>query len=239
MARNGYLWGQDMSSTAMSVEVDCTVRFYQASIGKKAVMAVTGCVLFGYVLAHLLGNLQVYLGRGQINRYAELLHSHPALLWAARIVLLAVVGLHIVTAILLWLLKRKTRPVDYLRKDRVPPGYASRTMLWTGPLIGAYVLYHVLHLTVGSIGLPFQPLDAYDNIVGGFRIPVVSGAYIAAMVVLSLHLYHGLWSMFQTLGVSHPRYTPLIKRFAAGLAVLVSASFISIPVAVLAGFIRN
>jgi succinate dehydrogenase / fumarate reductase cytochrome b subunit len=223
----------------MSVEVDCTVRFYRASIGKKAVMAVTGCILFGYVLAHLLGNLQVYVGRAQINRYSELLHSQPALLWVARIVLLTVVGLHIVTAIQLWLLKRKARPVDYVRYSHVPPGYASRTMLWTGPLIAAYIVYHVLHLTLGDVGLPFRELDAYNNIVGGFLALPVSIAYIAAIIVLSLHLYHGLWSMFQSLGVSHPRHTPLLKRAAAGFAVLIAAGFISIPVAVLTGVIHN
>jgi succinate dehydrogenase / fumarate reductase cytochrome b subunit len=95
-----------------------------------------------------------------------------------------------------------------------------------------------MHLTLGSVGLPFRELDAYDNVVGGFLVPAVSIAYIAAMVVLSLHLYHGLWSMFQSLGVSHPRYTPLLKRAAAGFAILIAAGFISIPVAVLTGVIH-
>ena len=134
----------------MSFGVGRSVRFYQAAIGKKAVMAVTGCILFGYVLAHLIWETsRSIVGRAQINRYAELLHSQPALLWVARIVLLTAVGFHIVTAIQLWLLKRKARPVDYVRYSHVPPGYASRTMLWTGPLIAAYVVYHVLHLTLG------------------------------------------------------------------------------------------
>ena len=227
-----------MSSTAVSFGVGRSVRFYQAAIGKKAVMAVTGCILFGYVLAHLLGNLQVYVGRAQINRYSELLHSQPALLWVARIVLLTAVGFHIVTAIQLWLLKRQARPVDYVRYSHVPPGYASRTMLWTGPLIAAYVVYHVMHLTLGSVGLPFRELDAFDNVVGGFLVLPVSIAYIAAMIALSWHLYHGLWSMCQSLGVSHPRYTPLLKRASAGLAILIAAGFISIPAAVLTGVIH-
>jgi succinate dehydrogenase / fumarate reductase cytochrome b subunit len=218
--------------------VDRVLRFYRASIGKKAVMAATGFVLCGYVLAHLIGNLQIYLGRDQINRYAELLHAFPAFLWIARLVLLSVVGLHMVTSLQLWLLKRKARPCDYIKYSHVPPGYASRTMLWTGPLIALYIVYHVLHLTTGDIGLPFIPLDAYDNVVGGFLKPAVSIVYILAMLALSMHLYHGLWSMFQSLGVSHPRRTPLIKRCAAGLAIVSAAGFISIPFAVLIGLVR-
>ncbi len=227
-----------MASTTLELGIGSAVGFYRASIGKKAVMAVTGAMLAGYAVAHMIGNLQVFAGREQINGYAELLHAHPVLLWFARIVLLAAVSLHIITAVQLWLLKRKARPIDYLRTDRVPPGYASRTMLWTGPLLGAYVVYHVLHLTVGAAGLPFRELDAYDNVVLGFQIPAVSIVYIAAMLVLAMHLYHGVWSMLQSVGVSHPRYTPLLKRLSAGLAILVAAGFISIPVAVLTGLIH-
>ena len=226
-----------MASTAIDVEIHTRVLFYESSIGKKAVMAVTGAMLGGYALAHMIGNLQVFAGRAQINGYAELLHAHPLLLWIARVVLLAAVGLHIVTALQLWLLKRRARPIAYCKQAQVPPGYASRTMLWTGPLLAAYVVYHVMHLTLGDAGLPFRPLDAYDNVVAGFQIPAVSAAYVAAMLVLSLHLYHGVWSIFQSLGVSHPRYTRLLKRLSAAVAILVGAGFISIPVAVVTGLI--
>jgi len=228
-----------MSASALTIGAERTSGFYAAPIGKKAVMAATGVILFAYVLAHLFGNLQIYIGRGQINRYAEFLHSIPGPLWVARIVLLTVVGLHAITSLQLWLLKRKARPIDYVKAARVPPGYASRTMLWTGPLIAIFVFYHVLHLTTGSIGLPFRELDAYDNVVNGFRIPTVAISYIAFMLVLCLHLYHGLWSMFQSVGVSHPRYTPLIKRLAAGFAIFIAAGNISIPVAVLTGLVGN
>jgi succinate dehydrogenase / fumarate reductase cytochrome b subunit len=112
-------------------------------------------------------------------------------------------------------------------------------MLWTGPLIALFVVYHVLHLTLGSIGLPFRELDAFDNVVNGFRIPAVAISYIAFMLVLCLHLYHGLWSMFQSVGVSHPRYTPILKQLSAGFAIFIAAGNISIPVAVWTGFIRN
>jgi succinate dehydrogenase / fumarate reductase cytochrome b subunit len=215
------------------------IAFYEVPIGKKIVSAVTGAVLFAYVLGHLFGNLQIYLGREQINGYAEFLHSLPAPLWVVRAFLLAIVTLHVLTAVQLWLLKRKARPVSYLRGSRVPPGYASRTMYWTGPLVAIFVVSHVLHLTTGSLALPYQELDAFDNVVNGFRIPAVAASYIAFMLVLCMHLYHGLWSMFQTVGVSHPRYTPLLKRLAAVAAVGVAVGNISIPLAVLAGLVGN
>ena len=219
-------------------------RFYEAAIGKKAVMAVTGVILFGYVLAHLLGNLQIYSSDPeQINRYAAFLHDpgRKYLLWAARIFLLAAVVLHITASIQLWLLKREARPIAYYKKDDVPTAYAARTMLWSGPIILAFVIFHVLHLTAGSV-FPLRELgpnqpDVRANLVSGFQHPVVAGFYIFAMVLLSMHLYHGLWSMFQSMGLSHPRYTPAVKRAAAGFAILIGVGNISIPLAVLMGLV--
>jgi succinate dehydrogenase / fumarate reductase cytochrome b subunit len=228
-----------MSANAVSLKMNQAVRFYRASIGKKVVMAVTGLVVFGYVFAHLIGNLQIFLGREQINLYAEFLHSKPALLWIARLVLLTAVGLHVVTSIQLWLLKRKARPVGYVKEDDPPAGYASRTMLWSGPIIAAFVVFHILHLTTGSAGLPYRELDVYDNVVNGFRIVPVSIAYIVAVALLCLHLYHGVWSMFQSLGISHPLYTPLLKKFAAAFSIFIAVGNISIPVAVMAGLVGS
>lgn len=137
--------------------------------------------------------------------------------------------------------------MDYVKKDDVPASYASRTMIWSGPIIAAFVIFHVLHLTTGSIGLGFQAPQhgviaeqffAYENVVAGFRNPAVAIAYIVAMLLLSMHLYHGAWSMFQSVGISHPRYTPLLKMAAHVFAVLVAAGFISIPISVLAGIVR-
>jgi succinate dehydrogenase / fumarate reductase cytochrome b subunit len=227
-----------MSSSAVSVRLDQATRFYQASIGKKVVMAVTGVILFGYVLGHLLGNLQIYLGPEQINRYAEFLHSKPALLWVVRLLLLTAVVLHVTASIQLWILKKRARPVGYAKEENVPAGYASRTMLWSGPIIAAFLVFHILHLTTGSVNLPYRELDVYNNVVNGFRIPAVSISYIVAMVLLCMHLYHGVWSMFQTVGFSHPRYTPLLKRLAAGFAIFIAVGNISIPVSVMAGLIR-
>jgi succinate dehydrogenase / fumarate reductase cytochrome b subunit len=234
-----------MSSAAIP-QVHRAVRFYEAPIGKKAVMAATGVILFGYVVGHLLGNLQIYSAdREQINRYAAFLHdpSLAGLLWGVRALLLAAVLLHITASVQLWNLKRAARPVGYVKKDDVPASYAARTMMWSGPIIAAFVVFHVLHLTVGSV-LPLQELgpnhpNVRANLIGGFEHPAVAIIYIVAMLLLCLHLYHGLWSMFQSVGFSHPRFTPGLKRAAAIVAVLIAAGNISIPVAVLAGFLVN
>jgi succinate dehydrogenase / fumarate reductase cytochrome b subunit len=234
-----------MSSAAVP-QARRAARFYEAAIGKKAVMAVTGVVLFGYVLGHLLGNLQIYSSdRDQINRYAAFLHdpSLAGLLWTVRALLLAAVVLHITASVQLWNLKRAARPIGYVKKDDVPAAYAARTMMWSGPIIAAFVVFHVLHLTVGSV-LPLEELgpnhpNVRANLIGGFQHPAVAVFYIVAMVLLCLHLYHGLWSMFQSLGFSHPRFTPGLKRGAAIAAVLIAAFNISIPVAVLTGFLTN
>lgn len=220
------------------------VRFYEAPIGKKAVMAITGVMLVGYVFAHLLGNLQIYSSDPeQINRYAAFLHnpSNAAALWAARSVLFVAVVLHIVAAVQLWLQNRAARPVGYVKKADVPTAYAARTMIWSGLIVGAFVIFHVLHLTVGAV-VPLRELgpnmpDVRYNVINGFSNPWISGFYILAMILLCLHLYHGMWSMFQSLGISHPRYTPLIKKAAAVLAILVAVGNCSIPIAVLTGLL--
>lgn len=239
MSSNGNYMEGAVLATA---EAERTYGFYELSAGKKAVMALTGVILFGYVVGHLIGNLQLYAGPEVINRYAHFLHGSPVLLWGVRIVLLVAVFLHILTSYQLWMTKRRARPVGYYKKDDVPSAYAARTMLWSGPIIAAFVIFHVLHLTVGSVpGLALSEVeggyDVYRNVVVGFRNPAVSIAYIVAIVLLMMHLYHGIWSMFQTMGFSHPRYTPRIKRFAHVFSILLAIGFISIPVSVMLGII--
>ncbi len=220
------------------------VRFYEAPIGKEAVMAITGVMLVGYVFAHLLGNLQIYSSDAeQINRYAAFLHNpaNAAALWAARSVLLLAVALHITASIQLWLQNRAARPIGYVKKADLPTSYAARTMIWSGPIVGAFVIFHVLHLTAGAV-LPLRELgpnmpDVRNNVITGFSNPFVSGFYILAMILLCLHLYHGMWSMFQSLGISHPRYTPVVKKAAAVLAIAVAVGNCSIPIAVLTGLL--
>jgi succinate dehydrogenase / fumarate reductase, cytochrome b subunit len=232
-----------MSAVAIN-PINRAVRFYEAPIGKKAVMAITGLMLFGYVVAHLVGNLQIYsTDHEQINRYAAFLHNpaNTGLLWAARLVLLAAVGLHITASVQLWLLKRAARPVGYVKKDDVPTTYAARTMMWSGPIVGAFVVFHILHLTAGKVlELHEKGLNAPDvrfNVINGFQNPAISAFYIFAMILLCMHLYHGLWSMFQSVGIDHTRYTPVLKKSAAVAAVLICLGNISIPIAVLTGLL--
>jgi succinate dehydrogenase / fumarate reductase, cytochrome b subunit len=213
------------------------VRFYQTSLGKKVVMAVTGAVMFGFLLTHCAGNLQVFKGAEKMDDYAVLLRKFGSVLWIARLTLLVSVILHIVAAIQLTKLKSDARPVAYVRKESVQASYASRTMMWSGPIILAFLVYHLLHLTFGTVHPDFQELHPYENVVAGFSVPIVSIAYIVAMVMLGFHLYHGLWSMFQTVGIDHPRYTPMLKRASAIVTVLLVAGFVSVPLAVLTGVV--
>jgi succinate dehydrogenase / fumarate reductase, cytochrome b subunit len=224
------------------------LRFWDAPIGKKAVMAVTGMMLFGYVIAHLLGNLQIYSRSNpeQINAYAAFLHNpaNAGLLWGARLVLLAAVALHVTASVQLWLLKRAARPVSYYKKADVPTAYAARTMYWSGPIVAAFIIFHILHLTVGAVpGLALHEIDATHpdvraNVIAGFSNVFVAGFYILAMVLLCTHLYHGLWSMLQSLGISPPQYTPALQKCAAAVAILICLGNISIPISVLLGIIK-
>lgn len=201
-------------------------------------MAVSGCILFLFVVGHLIGNLQIYEGPAKLNHYAVLLRTEPALLWAVRVVLLALVILHIWSSVQLGTRNLGARPVGYRMKKATRSSYASRTMYWSGPIILAFVIYHLLDLTFGKVNPHFEPGNVYGNVVASFQAPAVAAFYIIAMVLLCMHLYHGLWSMFQSLGVAHPRYTPMLKRGAAVVAILIAAGNISIPVAVLSGFVR-
>lgn len=228
-----------MSATAVSFPA-ANLRFWQTTVGKKAIMAVTGVILFGFVIGHLLGNLQIFLPPEKINHYAAALRSLPALLWGARVTLLVSVILHIWSSFQLWLLQREARPINYVKKANLHSTYASRTMLWSGPIIAAFVVFHLLHFTFGTVhpGGPFDKHNVYNNVVTGFQVWPVSAFYIIAMIMLCYHLYHGLWSMFQTLGFSHPVYTPWLQRLAKVVAILIAVGNISIPVAVLAHFIK-
>jgi len=234
-----------MSTMAVN-PVDRAVRFYAAPIGKKAVMAVTGLMLVGYVVAHLLGNLQIYsANHEQINAYAAFLHNpnNALALWAARGILLLAVILHITASVQLFFQNLAARPVSYYKKDDVPSSYAARTMVWSGPIVAAFVIFHVLHLTVGAVlptvdigGSPATPNVRY-NVISGFQNYAVSGFYIFAMILLCMHLYHGVWSMCQSLGISHPRYDRKLKRFSAILAILIAIGNCSIPIAVMTGLL--
>ncbi len=211
--------------------------FYRYSTGKKMVMAVTGFIGAGYVVGHMLGNLQAFVGPSKLNDYATFLRSTGALLWTVRVLLLGAVLLHAVAAFQLARLSLKGREVGYDRWQPVASTFASRTMRWSGPIVGLFILYHVLHLTTGSVHPDFRQGNVFANVVTGFRVGYVSAFYIAAMVALGLHLYHGVWSMFQSLGINHPKYNGLIRGVATFITVTVVSGFIAIPVGVMVGVI--
>ena len=220
-----------------------TLRFYEAPIGKKAVMALSGLVLVAFVLGHMLGNLQLYLppgpdGKHALDSYAEALQHNAPLLWGARAVLTLSVLAHILSALQLAQLKIAARPIPYVRHTPIASTYASRTMYWSGPIVLAFLIYHLLHFTTGQAHPNFQPLQVHANVINGFSVWYVSLFYILAMAMLSTHLYHGVWSMFQSLGLAHPAYTPKLKLGAKAFAALIAAGNISIPIAVLTGAIK-
>ncbi|MDQ6676062.1 MAG: succinate dehydrogenase cytochrome b subunit [Acidobacteriota bacterium] len=228
-----------MSSIAVGSPSHRAFRFYDSTVFKKAVMAITGLILFAFVVGHLIGNLQIYEGPEKLDAYGHFLHSIPVALWTTRIVLLVAVCLHIIATIQLARLKTAARPIGYVKKDNSHSSYASRTMYWSGPIIALFIIYHILHLSLG-VAQPngFVEGSVYKNVVLGFQNWFVSGFYIVAMAMLCLHLYHGVYSMFQSLGLHHPNYTPFIKKFAATMAILIALGNISIPVAVLAGWVK-
>jgi succinate dehydrogenase / fumarate reductase, cytochrome b subunit len=219
--------------------------FVRSLVGMKALMAVTGVILFLFVVGHLLGNLKVFQGAEHFNAYAEGLRTVGApffargqVLWAVRLVLLASVGLHVWAAVAVTLASWQARPVEYHQLELIETTYAARTMRWGGVLILLYVVYHLLDLTFGAANPSFVPGDAYHNLVASLRRWPAALAYIGAVSVVGFHIQHGLWSAFQTLGVNRPP-TPQWRRGVAGaIAALITAGYIAIPVAVLAGVVR-
>lgn len=218
---------------------------FRSTIGKKIVMAVTGVALLGFVFFHMLGNLKLYQGAEKYDAYAaglrELgapLFGHEQLLWIARLGLLAAVALHVYSAVALTRLSRAARPVGYRRGNDLVFSYASRTMRWGGVIVLAFVVYHLLHLTFGVVHVPAGTDSVYAKVVAGFARWPVAAAYVVAMVPLTLHLYHGVWSMTQTLGIDLPWVRRWRRPVAAGFALVVGLGNVSMPVAVLAGFVR-
>lgn len=217
---------------------------WASSVGKKGLMALSGIILSLYVLAHLLGNLQLYMGRDStgvylINKYAEFLQKSTAVLWTARVVLLVSVLVHAVAGIQLHLAKQSARPVPYHQKTSVNSTTASRTMIWSGILILFFVVYHLLHFTTGAVHPDFVKGDVFHNVAVGFRQGAAAIAYLVAMVALGFHLRHGLYSLFQSLGAGNPAISKNVFSWAAVVATLVALGNISFPLAVLAGLVRG
>jgi succinate dehydrogenase cytochrome b subunit len=201
-------------------------------------MAVTGLILVGFVVGHVSGNLLVFKGPGALNAYSAFLKQSLVVLYGVRLVLLLALGLHVWAAYSLTRLDHGSRPIPYARFEPQVATLAARTMRWGGVLLLGFIVYHLLHLTAGTVHPAFNPTDVYANVITGFRVTWVAVFYMVAMVALGAHLYHGVWSFFQTMGWNHPRYNTARRRFATALAVLVALGFIAIPAAVLGGVLR-
>jgi len=229
-----------MATTVIGAQEIRPARFWTSTNGKKIVMALTGAILFLFVIGHMLGNLQVFEGPDKLNAYGRFLHGVPEILWAVRIVLLVSVVLHIWASVELAVRKNKARPVGYAKRENTVSSYASRTMYWSGPIILAFVIYHLLHLTAGVIhpGGEFVEGDVYHNVVAGFQVWYVSAWYVFSMILLGFHIRHGAWSMFQSVGINHPRHTPILKKAAAIFAIIIVAGYVSIPVSIMLGLVK-
>jgi succinate dehydrogenase / fumarate reductase cytochrome b subunit len=221
--------------------------FYGTGVGKKWVMALSGIALLGYVLVHMIGNLHLYEGPMQVNEYAESLrtlggHLAPRglVLWIMRIGLAAAFVIHIHAAYSLTMLNRRSRPQGYeSKRDYIAASFASRTMRWSGVLVALFVAYHLADLTWGWLNPDFIHGDPYHNVVESLSSPVVAGFYLLAMIAVSIHIYHGAWSMFQSLGVNSPRLNSWRRGFAVGFALVILVGNCSFPIAVQAGLISE
>lgn len=215
--------------------------FYGTTIGKKVVMAASGLVVVGWLILHMLGHVAAFAGREVYNQYAAFLADRPPLLWGQRLVMLVALGLHIHCAFSLWAHNNEARPRAYVQRKNVATNYAALTMRYGGLVLLSFIIYHVLHLTVGMtdhLGYTFVHGDVYNNLVLGFQRPAVAGFYILAQCALGMHLFHGIWSLTQTLGLDHPKYNPLRQAAAAGLTLVIVLGFISVPISVLTGTLK-
>ena len=228
------------SAAEVSSQQNRIMTFWQSTNGKKVVMAVTGAMMFLFVIGHLLGNLQVFEGPEKINAYGHFLHSIGEVLWIVRITLILAIVLHITATIQLALRSKRARPIGYSRKEAINSSYASRTMYWSGPIVLAFIIFHLLQFTAGYIHpeARFVEGDVYQNLVSGFQVWWVSAWYIFAIILLGFHLRHGIWSMFQSVGLAHPRHTKTLKRAALLIATLIVLGYISIPIGILLGLVK-
>src|SRR5512141_2033921 len=216
--------------------------FLNSSVGKKIVMAITGIVLSLFVLGHMAGNLQAFLPNGPaaLDHYGAFLREllHGTGIWFVRAGLLLAVGLHIWSYLGLTQKSWAARPNGYKVTDYEEATFASRSMRWTGPILAVFIVYHILHMTTGTLHPNFVEGRVYQNLVVGLAPVAVALFYLVAMGCLAFHLWHGAWSMLQTLGLSHPKYDPWRKRLAFVFTILVAGGFALVPIAVLAGWLK-
>ncbi|HTI62868.1 MAG TPA: succinate dehydrogenase cytochrome b subunit [Gemmatimonadaceae bacterium] len=221
--------------------------FYRSTIGKKVIMGVTGLIGIGFVIVHMIGNLQAFVGQSKLNAYGALLHGPlNELLWLLRAILIVAVVLHVLMAYQLTRRAAAARPIAYRRREPQVSTLAARTMRWGGVLLLVFIVVHILHFTTETVD-PGRSRgmvdihgnrDVYGNVVASFHVWWVAAFYIIAMIALGLHLYHGAWSSLRTLGYARPSPHPLHRRVALGVAIVVWIGFTLVPVGVIAGVIR-
>lgn len=221
-------------------------RFTRSNIGLKFLMAITGVVMIGYLIGHVSGNMLIFRGPEAINAYSKFLHDAKGLLWGTRVILLVSVVVHVWATLRFLKLRSDARPVAYASKGSHGTTWSARTMYWSGPVIALFIVYHILHLTTGTLHPTFSKnvdagthtVDVYANLVEGFQRPLASGIYIVAMLAIALHLSHGVWSMLQTVGVNRPNWEPALRGLAVLAGVVICAGFVAVPVAVLFGLVK-
>jgi succinate dehydrogenase / fumarate reductase, cytochrome b subunit len=223
--------------------VDSWLSYFKSSIGTKVVMAVTGLGLWVFIMAHLAGNLLLYVGRDAFNEYARTLHANVALLWVARVGLLTITPLHFITAYATWLQNKAARPVPYAAPPKARTTLAAKTMILSGSIILAYLIFHLAHFTLRVVGpMPETPagveFDTYGMVVAGFKNPFITLLYVVGQLLLASHLSHGISSLFQHLGLAGARLTPFLKRAGLLVGYGICIVFASIPVSVLLGVIN-
>ncbi len=214
-------------------------RFWQSTIGKKIVMAVTGIIGVGFVIGHMSGNLLMFKGQDAMHHYALLLRTSMPLLYTVRAVLVAAVVLHAVSAYQLTMISRAARPEGYAERRPQVTTFAAKTIRWGGVLLLVFIVFHLLQLTLGVVHPKFTHLDPYNNVVVALRNPLMAGFYVLAMAALALHLYHGIWAAVRTLGAARPAQAPLKRSLAVVVAVIVAAGFMIIPLAAVAGVFQE
>lgn len=235
-------------ATAASKAPNRLVALWSSMIGKKVVMAVTGAVLILFVIAHMLGNLKIFSGPEEINAYSRFLREvgwpefgYGQLLWIVRTVLFVCAALHITAAVQLTRMNWQARPIGYEAKKNVETTWGALTMRWGGVLLAVFIVFHLFHFTGGMVGFEpgqFEDLMVYQNVLAGFAVWPIALFYIIAMGALALHLDHGIWSMLQTLGWVTAGNTRSLRTISRVVALIIFAGFVSVPVSVLAGWVR-
>ena len=236
------------SAVATKTAPNRLLALWSSVIGKKVVMALTGAVLILFVIGHVIGNLKIFSGPVEINAYSRFLREvgypefgYGQLLWIIRTVLLVCAVLHITAATQLTIMNRKARPVGYESKKDVETTWGALTMRWGGVLLAVFIVFHLFHFTAGMVGFQpgqFEHLMVYQNVVAGFSVLPIALFYIVAMIALCLHLDHGIWSALQTLGWVTTDNTKSLRTISRIIALLIFAGFISVPISVLAGWVR-